>query len=173
MIKPQKQLLFLTLHGVALSTHPQPDQHAYFFSEMGEWWPTRGDRLSEWEAVCVDLHDGFAATLIGGLDRYYSLLPAIPEFVSVAGLNSEWNVPREDTAKLIEGRMAGPDLHRLLYLYDCRKLVAGVQECTKEVCLMVGEFTASSISTRSIRRFPKRTVSATSPPQRSRTCGRC
>lgn len=48
-------------------------------------------------------------------------------------------MPREDTAKLIEGHLAGPDLHRLLYLYDCRKLVAGIQECSKEVCVMVGE----------------------------------
>lgn len=55
---------------------------------MGEWRPTRGDRLSECEAVCVELHDGLPATLMGGLDRYYGLLPAIPEFVSVAGLNS-------------------------------------------------------------------------------------
>lgn len=141
MINSQtQQPLFLTLHGIALSIPPQPGQHAYFFSGMGEWRPIHGDRLSECEAVCVDLHNGFAAALMGGLDRYYSLLSAIPEFVSVAGLNSDWNVPREDTAKLIEGRMAGPDLHRLLYLYDCRKLVAGIQECTKEVCLMVGEF---------------------------------
>lgn len=140
MIDPQLQMppMFLTLHGIALSTQP-PSQDAYFFSGMGEWRPTLGDRLSECEAVCVKLHDGFAATLMGGLDRYYALLPTIPEFVSAAGLNSEWNVPREDTAKLFEA-MAGPELHRLLYLYDCRKLVAGIQECTKEVCQMVGEF---------------------------------
>ena len=33
-----------------------------------------------------------------------------------------------------------PDLFRLLYLYDCRVLVSAIQECTKEVCQLTGEF---------------------------------
>ena len=100
----------------------------------------RGDRLHEIEEVCVQLHDAFAASLFGKLEYYYALLPIIPESVLLGGLNSECPLSREQFEQTLKKLKDFPHLNRLLYLYDCRQLVAGVQECTKEVCFLVGEF---------------------------------
>lgn len=55
----------------------------------------RGDRLHDIENVCVRLHDAFAASLFGKLADYYALLPIIPEFVFLGGLNSECPLSHE------------------------------------------------------------------------------
>jgi len=41
------------------------------------------------------LHDAFAASLFGKLADYYALLPIIPEFVFLGGLNSECPLSHE------------------------------------------------------------------------------
>ncbi len=64
----------------------------------------------------------------------------IPQFVPEAGLNSESTLSRENFEKFVGALRDMPYLNQLLYLYDCRKLVSGIQECTKEVSFLVGEF---------------------------------
>jgi hypothetical protein len=72
--------------------------------------------------------------------HYYQLLPVMPQFIPEAGLNSEPTLSREDFEKFVAALRDMPYLNQLLYLYDCRRLVASIQEFTKEVCFLVGEF---------------------------------
>src|SRR5258708_7888454 len=78
--------------------------------------------------------------IFGDIALYYGLLPNLPQFVPEAGLNSESPVSRDLFERFV-GQLAGmPYLNQFLYLYDCRKLVSAIQECTKEVSYLVGEF---------------------------------
>lgn len=134
------EALLLNLNGVPVRAVPALGQSRYYRDPQGAWRPVDGDRLDDIEAVCIRLHDGLASALFGGLQNYYALLPLIPPLVQEAGLNSESTVSRDDFERMIGAMDGVPHLNRLLYLYDCRKLVSGVQECTKEVCFLVGEF---------------------------------
>jgi hypothetical protein len=117
------------------------DGEGYLRDPQGTWRPIGGDRSDQVEAECVALHDGFARALFGDIAPYHALLPHIPQFVLLAGLNSEAAVTRSLFETWVrDGRARVPELHRLLYLYDCRTLVAAIQECTKEVGVLTGEF---------------------------------
>lgn len=131
--------IFLTLHGVPQQNRPE-GRPAYCLDPQGAWRPVHGDLLYEIEAECIRLHDGFASALFGGIAAYHALLPAIPPLLYEAGLNSESTLSRGDFEQALVALREMPHLHELLYLYDCRKLVSGIQECTKEVCFLVGEF---------------------------------
>lgn len=135
-----RSLLFLTPHGVPCHEPPQAGEPAYVRDPQGAWRPTHGDLLHEIEAECVRLHEGFAAVLFGDIRLYHQLLPTIPQFVPEAGLNSESTLSRDDFETCVVMMRNMPYLYQLLYLYDCRKLISGIQECTKEVCFLVGEF---------------------------------
>ncbi|MBR0664862.1 hypothetical protein GXW71_10910 [Roseomonas hellenica] len=132
--------MFLTLHGVPQQDPPPEGQPAYCLDPQGAWRPVHGDLLYEIEAECIRLHDGFASALFGGIAAYYALLPVVPPFLYEAGLNSESTLSRSDFEQALIALREMPHLYKLLYLYDCRKLVSGIQECTKEVCFLVGEF---------------------------------
>jgi hypothetical protein len=132
--------LFLTLHGVPRHDSPPAGEPAYLRDPQGAWRPIHGDRLHDIEAECVRLHDAFAAALFGDIRAYHERLPHIPPLIWEAGLNSESTLSRDAFEQALVQFRQMPDLNRLLYLYDCRKLVAGNQECTKEVCFLVGEF---------------------------------
>jgi hypothetical protein len=132
--------LLLTLYGVPKEFDGNWSQHGYLRDPQGSWRPVGGDRLYDIETVSVQLHDAFAAVLFGSLAEYHALLPTVHEFVYLGGLNSECPLSREQFEQFLVAIKDRPHLNRLLYLYDCRQLVAGIQECTKEVCFLVGEF---------------------------------
>jgi len=132
--------LLLTPHGIPKEFDGNWKQMGYLRDPQGAWRPVHGDRLYDIEAVCVQMHDAFAAVLFGGIANYHALLPTVPDFLYVAGLNSESPLSREHFEHLLTQLKDLPHLNRLLYLYDCRQLVAGIQECTKEACYLVGEF---------------------------------
>lgn len=93
------------------------------------------------EAECVRLHDALVRALFAEPQTFYAALQVMPQFVSTAGLNAESPVTRDLFAQLVgEYANAIPDLHRHLYLFDCRALVSAIQECTKEVSILTGEF---------------------------------
>jgi hypothetical protein len=137
---PPPPVVFLTPHGVPRQDAPAEGEVAFMRDPQGAWRPWHGDLLYEIEAECVRLHDAFAATLFGDIRLYHQLQPVIPLFVPEAGLNSESTVSRENFEKFVGALRDMPFLNQLLYLYDCRKLVSGIQECTKEVCYLIGEF---------------------------------
>jgi hypothetical protein len=55
-------------------------------------------------------------------------------------MNSESTVSRAAFAKLIVDFPDDAPYNLALYLYDCRKLVSAIQECSKEVMQLQGEF---------------------------------
>jgi hypothetical protein len=135
-----KAPLFLTLHGVPRHEPPTAGEPAYILDPQGTWRPVQGHLVYEIEAGCVRLHDAFASALFGGIAAFHALPMVILPFIWEDGLNSELILSRGVFEPALDALRELPYLHQLLYLYDCRKLVSAVQECTKEVCFLVGEF---------------------------------
>jgi len=107
---------------------------------MGSWPPLTDDGLYDVEAECTRLHDALAASIFGNLDYYYALLSMAPSFLSEAGSNSESAPTGDQFEQILQQLSSYPELNRFLYLYDVRSLVAAVQESTKEVSQLTGEF---------------------------------
>lgn len=115
-------------------------KECFFLSPMGGWRPTVEDGLYDVESECVRLHDDLAARIFGDLTAYHAQLPFVPMFLDQAGLNSEAPVSRDDFEQLLQLFADFPNLNKFLYLYDTRMLVSAIQECTKEVTQLTGEF---------------------------------
>jgi hypothetical protein len=131
---------FLRLNGVPATEAPPAGEVVYLLDPMGAWRPREGDRLYDIEAECVSLHDALASKIFGNIQIYHALLPRVIKLVNEAGLNSEAAISRDTFQRFVQQNAGMLELNKLLYLYDCRKLVSGIQECTKEVCYLVGEF---------------------------------
>lgn len=131
--------IFLNTNGIP-SKAPLGDGLRYFwFDPQGVWRVDQGDLSFDIEKICITLHDDFASAIFGGIDTYWAILPYVPEWIFTAGLDSESKISCEQLVQLVS---KGPSdqLHQLMYLYDCRKLVSGVQEVVKEVAQLCGEF---------------------------------
>lgn len=113
----------------------------YFTRSLeGAWLQNNNNLIFEIESICVKLHDELANRIFGSLDEYYKQLPLIPDFIHHAGLNSESMMSRVDFEKQLIKLSDYEYLNHSLYLYDCRKLVSSIQECSKEVVYLQGEF---------------------------------
>lgn len=130
----------LHLNGVPTRLGDSEAGAGFLQEPMGSWRPLADDGLYEVEAECVRLHDELAASIFGNLAFYHSLLPLAPQFLAEAGLNSESALTRDQFEQVLVRCAAQPELNRFLYLYDVRSLVTAVQECTKEVSQLTGEF---------------------------------
>lgn len=130
----------LRLDGVATTLAEGLAGEGFLQDPLGNWRPLVDDGLYAVEEQCVRLHDELAATIFGSGEHYWSLLPTAPAFLSEAGLNSEAAISRDQFEQLLIQFAKFPELHRFLYLYDCRMLVSAIQECTKEVCQLTSEF---------------------------------
>ncbi|MGO7968141.1 hypothetical protein ACC720_32455 [Rhizobium ruizarguesonis] len=129
----------LNLDGIP-SESPRGDGRPYLhFDPQGAWRLSHGSHLYEIEDCCVRLHEAFKQAIMMGVD-YSALVYMLPSFVSVAGHNSEAPVTRELFERFLAGTVDFPEINRFLYLYDCQHLVASIQECTKEVEQILGEF---------------------------------
>lgn len=134
------QNLYLSLSGIPTET-PDPSEDVYLTRDpQGAWYPTHGNHLYAIDAVCVRLHDAFAEKIFGGLESFYEFLSVAPEFLSTAGMNSESAVSKDLFNQLLGQFPPNFPVNEALYLFDCRKLVSGVQECSKEVMQLQGEF---------------------------------
>lgn len=132
--------LYLRLNGIPTESVEGIDETSFAFDGMWSWRPSKGDSLYKVEDVCVRLHDDVASKIFGTLGTYYRLLPQIPEFMFTAGMNSESNMPRQAFETIVNSNSSDITFNKLLYLYDCRKLISGIQECNKEVVILLGEF---------------------------------
>lgn len=130
---------YLTLAGVPQRVRPANGEVFFWLDSQGAWRPSEGDLSSSIDDACVQIHDALACALFGTCDAYYVALGKAPAFLSEAGMNSESKMSRELFEKAIR-QMDQSLCNRLLYLYDCQKLVTGVQECSKEVMILQGEF---------------------------------
>lgn len=131
--------IFLSLDGIPTDAPNNPDQIYFLREPMGTWVPLRGDLLYDIERECVQIHEDLAAFIFGDPTRYYKFLEVCPPFVYEAGMNSESRISKEQLERLL-GKLGSEDINKALYLFDCRKLVSGIQECSKEVIQLQGEF---------------------------------
>jgi hypothetical protein len=140
MLRFSPETPVLNLNGVPTHFGDGVSGDCFLQEPMGSWRSVRGDSLNAVEAICVELHQALARKIFGDLDTYWKLLPTVPPFLSEAGLNSEAKIGRNDFEKMLIAMAGFPELNRFLYLYDCRVLVSAIQECTKEVSQLTGEF---------------------------------
>lgn len=132
--------IVLRLNGVATAAADGLTGDGFLRDSMGSWRPLVDDSLYAVEEQCVRLHDELAARIFGSLRNYHALLPTAPVFLAEAGLNSESPLGRVLFEQLLQKFNAFPEINRFLYLYDCRMLVSSIQECTKEISHLTGEF---------------------------------
>ena len=132
--------IVLRLNGIATGLGDGLAGEGFVLDPMGSWRPLIDDNLFAIEEQCVRLHEELAAQIFGSLGYYHALLPATPFFCAEAGLNSESPVGRDKFEQLLLEFATIPELNRFLYLYDCRILVSAIQECSKEVSQLTGEF---------------------------------
>lgn len=139
MSASDRQPTYLTLHGVPLSDVPRNGVVYFSFDPQGVWRASTGDLSHEIENACVRMHDALAAQIFDGIGKYHAILSTVPEWVVTAGLNSEAPISRDFFEKLVRANN-NPTINKLLYLYDCRRLVSGIQEALIEVVQLQGEF---------------------------------
>ncbi|GKW26940.1 hypothetical protein AB6D34_03940 [Pectobacterium brasiliense] len=136
---PSHEALCLTLRGIPTGTVDGED--IYFIHDpQGAWHPNKGNHLYEIDALCVNIHDAIASCVFGGLGNFHNFLYFAPEFLSSAGMNSESVVSKDTFSLFIEKLEGNIDVNKGLYLFDCRKIVSSIQECSKEVMHLQGEF---------------------------------
>jgi hypothetical protein len=131
----------LRLDGVPTKRQHVERGHGFIFDPQGHWRPLQDDNMLAVQEECVRLRDELAAKIFGDLSSYYANLPMLPRFVLEAGLNSESPLPCsifEQWVTTLRDKI--PELNRYLYLFDCRMLVSSIQECSKEVSQLTGEF---------------------------------
>lgn len=130
---------FLNLCGVP-SDHPREDETPYlWFDPQGVWRLSRGDMSYDVENVCIRLHEALRRAIIEDAP-YNELLPWVPQFACLSGLNSEFSLSKTDFERVVRLTANFPEINRFLFLYDVQKLVSSIQECQKELIQMVGEF---------------------------------
>ncbi|NSZ05838.1 hypothetical protein G6M14_05600 [Agrobacterium tumefaciens] len=130
--------IYLTCHGVPAKGTP-PANPYFLLDPQGYWTLSTGNWLHEIDECCVGIHDALAARIFGSMEIYFGLLRYAPDWIYTAGLDSESALGKQDFEKLVQGSPS-QELHKLLYLFDCRKLVSGIQETILEVVYFQGEF---------------------------------
>ncbi|EEY1708581.1 hypothetical protein DS107_005087 [Escherichia coli] len=136
---PSYESMYLTLRGIPTDSIGGED--IYFIHDpQGGWYPNRGNHLYAIDALCVNIHDALANSIFDGLENYHKFLYMAPEFLSTAGLNSESVVSKETFVLFIDKFKGHTDVNKGLYLFDCCKIVSSIQECSKEVLQLQGEF---------------------------------
>lgn len=133
-------LTYLNLNGVPSRTAPEIAETYFWRDPQGTWTPSQDNHIIEIENVCVNLHDALAARIFGSNNAYWDFLRVAPAFLSSAGMNSECPITKEQFASLLPRLPEHLPTNKALYLYDCRKLVSSIQECSKEVLQLQGEF---------------------------------
>uniref|UniRef100_UPI003752DF3D hypothetical protein n=1 Tax=Acinetobacter sp. TaxID=472 RepID=UPI003752DF3D len=137
-------MTYLRKNGIPSEAPPDGDEVWFSLDGMGTWIPNKGNHIYDIENACVKLHDGLAAQIFGSLIIYNSTVTSNPEVVDIlvhAGLNSESALSRLDFEKILTTKLNdNRSVYKLLYLYDCRRLVSSIQECSKEVIQIQGEF---------------------------------
>ena len=119
----ETQTPFLNLNGVPTAGPPEGDQMFFRRDSMGVVQASRGDLSFEVEAECIAIHDALAGRIFGSREAYHALSPATPQFVPMAGLNSESTLSKAVFEQFLVHMKDIPYVNQTLYLADCQKLV--------------------------------------------------
>ena len=131
---------FYNTNGVATN---MPPEDGFYITELvnGEMSFSTGDQSYEIEKICIQLRDYLAKKIFGDLKTYrdYFITPIFP-FASIAGIDAELRLSKEDFEKLIIGIEDKERLFRLLYYFDVENLISTLQNSVLETKYIIGEF---------------------------------
>lgn len=136
-------MTYLRKNGIAIDVPPDDDEVWFSLDGMGTWIPNKDNFINEIEDECLKVHNNLAANIFGDLVTYYAIIASnqgLLDLLEYAGLNSESPISKIDFESIIGTKLNHSMVHQLLYLYDCRKLVSSIQECSKELVHIQGEF---------------------------------
>ncbi|WP_270668761.1 MULTISPECIES: hypothetical protein [unclassified Aeromonas] len=131
---------FLGLNGIPFHDIPDSDEIYFQRDYQGTWLPVKVDNFYQIDDLCVKLHNSLAEKVFGSNEEYWNFLRGAPELLSTAGMNSECSLSKTDLESVLQRLTPYFPVNKALYLYDCRKLISGIQECSKEVFQLQGEF---------------------------------
>lgn len=131
--------LYLNLNGIPSDNPPHATTPYLRYDAQGAWRLSHGDMSYDVETVCIRLYEALRRAVMQNAP-YSELLPYVPQFAYLSGLNSESILSKTDFEKAVRLAVAFPEINRFLFLYDVQKLVSSVQECQKELVQIVGEF---------------------------------
>lgn len=132
--------VFLNVNGIPSERPPEGGEISFWHAPLQGWGMVRDDLASNVEVACVDIHEDLPLAVFGDRRLYHRLLPKVPEFVFVAGLNSESSMSRERFEKALAEMTGSPYLNHFLYLNDVARLVSAIQTCDVEIGHLLGEF---------------------------------
>ena len=132
-------MFYLNLNGIPSDQPRQGEDPYLWFDGQGCWRLSRGDLSGDVENVCVKLHVALRRAVMQDAP-YEELLPKVPQFAYLSGLNSEATLSKTDFERFVRLTVDFPEKYRFLFLYDAQKLVSSIQECQKELVQIVGEF---------------------------------
>ncbi|GJL57261.1 MAG: hypothetical protein NPIRA03_01180 [Nitrospirales bacterium] len=132
--------VYLTLKGVPSDGPTKKDEVVFLLDPQGAWVSSIDDGSFEVEGICVRMYDALAGAVFGTLEEYHKARCLAPNFAFSTGLNSESSLPKAKFEQVLKIAGSKRDINRLLYLIDCGKLVSNIQECTKEITHLRGEF---------------------------------
>lgn len=130
---------YLYLNGIPSSAGGRGGEPFFAFDPQGIWRFSKDDGWYAVEDACLALHDAFKKAIMRGVP-YDELLVVMPQFVSMAGHNSEAPISAALFQEMLQLSGQSLEINRFLYLYDCQRLVSSIQECTKEIIQVQGEF---------------------------------
>lgn len=130
---------YLNLNGVPSSNPPEEGQ--IYFTRMpdGSWHNSQNRLLSSIEDRCQILHEAFKGAIMDGV-KYSELIYEVPAFIGVAGHNSESALTKDNFDSRVNKELDFSEKNRFLYFYDCQHLITSIQECSKEIEQIMGEF---------------------------------
>jgi hypothetical protein len=131
---------YYNINGIPTDT---PVQDRFYMTELmgNELSFSAGDQTLEIEKICIQLRDCLAKKVFGDIKTYhgYFSTPIFP-FASLAGIDAEIRLSREDFETLINGVEDKERLFRLLYYFDVENLIGTLQNSVLETKYIIGEF---------------------------------
>ena len=133
-------MIFYNINGIP-STKPDEDNFFIMENETGELLFKEGDLTYKIERICIELRNLLAIKIFGSIEEYHKFLASpIYPITSLAGINAEIRISKEQFEKFIKAIDDKTSLNKLLYFSDVENLISTIQNSVLETKYLVGEF---------------------------------
>lgn len=132
--------MFYNIDGIPSTI---PNNNAFFIVETktGELLFKEGDLTHKIERACIKLRNLLAKKIFGSMEIYHQFLAApIYPIASLAGIDAEVTVSKEEFEKFTKTINDNVSLNKLLYYCDVENLISTLQNSVLETKYLVGEF---------------------------------
>lgn len=131
---------YYNVDGIS-STFPKENNFFIVENEVGDLTFKEGELTYEIERLCIELRNLLGIKIFGNIAQYHKFLEApIYPIVSLAGIDAEIRVSKQDFEKLIKMIDDKSSLNKLLYFCDVENLIGNIQNSVLETKYLVGEF---------------------------------